>query len=119
MTKTRGFSKHGRAVMTASAACMFAMLGVACGDAPADDPNEDVRESAVQAGAVEPGQPAVGQFDTEGFPQGYCTGTLIAPSWVVTVRHCSRGINFMTGPDGAHAKSYPLTGRRYKQPTGG
>jgi hypothetical protein len=57
---------------------------VACG-APADDSTSSADE-AIQGGATDSGDPAVGLVWFQG--GGFCTGTLISPTVVLTAGHC-------------------------------
>lgn len=82
-------------------------LIVVCADLAAPREAQGQMHTMVN-GYAESGFPAVGGFDTEDLSAGYCTGTLIDPSWILTANHCNNMLNFMLGPDAEHATRYPL-----------
>ena len=63
---------------------VFVGLVAACGGAPSE--NAANSEDEIQGGATDKGDPAVGLVWFQG--GGFCTGTLIAPSVVLTAGHC-------------------------------
>ena len=85
---------------------LFAAVLCACGpdeqlpQVPQDQvpPGEvDSVVGSIQGGALDPGDPAVGDVEIEG--GSLCTGTLIAPDVVLTAGHCveSRVASVRTG----------------------
>jgi hypothetical protein len=60
----------------------------------------------IQGGQLETGYPAVGLVQLAG--GGFCNGTLIAPSVVLTARHCQNPTGFNTGTSGADFVSHPV-----------
>src|SRR3954471_11310247 len=69
---------------------------VACSSAEQSSPDEST-SSELQGGTKDTGDPAVGMIWYEG--GGFCTGTLIAPTVVLTAGHCVQDpiVGFYTG----------------------
>ena len=90
---------------------LFVLVGVACGGAPGDDPTAAVDE-AIQGGAADSGDPAVGLIWFQG--GGFCTGTLISSTVVLTAGHCVQDpiVGFYTGAGKATANigANPVSG---------
>jgi len=90
---------HARSLIHSLLVALGATLAVTgCqggADAPAKAPS--LRTAAIVNGQVETGWPGVGALTLKfGVHYGgaYCTGTLIAPSWVMTAGHCTTGPDF-------------------------
>jgi len=82
--------------------------GCVVGSELPDDERSGVASAAqgIQQGMLEPRYPAIGMI---ALPTGPCTGTLIAPSYVLTAKHCA-GANmaFKTGTSAADFNSVPV-----------
>jgi secreted trypsin-like serine protease len=66
------------------AASLFVLFNVACAAQPQDEAGGD--QEAIDKGAIDRGDGAVGLVWFQG--GGFCTGTLIAPTVVLTAGHC-------------------------------
>jgi hypothetical protein len=97
----------------ALAAALFGTLALSsCGDL--NDPGIETETGAINDGQLETGYPAVGGVR---HPNGFCSGTLIAQSYVLTAKHCDNdGIEFLTGTSTANFKSRKVSAR-IKHPT--
>src|SRR5436190_12689208 len=96
------------------AVCMSS--GVGCVDDGASSDVDDVSSTSapIQGGQLETGYPAVGEVAIGG---GFCTGTLIAPSYVLTAAHCAgAGMVFKTGTSAADFVDHPVA-QQIKHPT--
>lgn len=96
---------------------LFSTLATAACATPVDRGDAKASDDALQGGAVDEGDPAVGAIWQTGLGE-VCTGTLIAPDVVLTAAHCVADVtrlSFMTGTgtaqsEFAHAPPSTLTG---------
>jgi secreted trypsin-like serine protease len=65
---------------------MLLLTNVACGGAPSEDTTTSSTDQSIQGGTADSGDPAVGLIWFQG--GGFCTGTLISPTVVLTAGHC-------------------------------
>jgi len=78
---------------------------VAGGGTPGDEVG--TTDQAIQGGQLETGYPAVGQVLLGN--GNFCTGTVIAPSYVLTAGHCAgAGMTFNTGTDASNFVGHPV-----------
>src|SRR6187402_3211169 len=85
---------------------LFFVLATAACAAPNDREDAKANDEALQAGAVDVGDPAVGAIWQTGLGE-VCTGTLIAPEVVLTAAHCVADVtqlSFMTGTGTAQSE---------------
>jgi hypothetical protein len=98
---------------TCARLCLLVMMGAAlvgCLGAPDDPSVVDGAEKSVINGTVDNGDPAVVMLRSG--RSGYCTGTLISPTIVLTAAHCVDGITATSVGFGLNGQSTPVAVRQ-------
>lgn len=88
---------------------MFAIAGSGCiaDDSSPELDNVATAAQSIQGGQLETGFPSVGQILLG--DGSFCSGTVIAPSYVLTAAHCAgTGMTFNTGTDASNFVGHPV-----------
>lgn len=118
-------ARRTRGCVSVAMASAFALVcgASACSDASeqdeiAEQTEVDLDVAEIQAGRPESGYRAVGLVSSGGVSDGFCSGTLVDESWIMTANHCKEAEFFSIGTDSSNFVPHELDAKRFNHPGG-